>query len=119
MEIPVTTIPIVKLPFHFSYLLYLARHSERLMMSYLQVAMAACRVTRTEPSFLLHPLDIIGSDQVSELAFVPGMEIPSARKTELFVRALSAMQQHFDFMPMGEYARKVEGRGPIPARAAA
>ena len=45
--------------------------------------MLACRVTGTEPSFLLHPLDVIGGDQVPELDFFPGMDVPSERKTAL------------------------------------
>ncbi len=81
LEIPVTTMPVFKTPFHFSYLVFLAGFSETLMTAYLRVAILACRMTGTEPSFLLHPLDIIGGDQVPELAFFPGMDVPSARKT--------------------------------------
>jgi peptidoglycan/xylan/chitin deacetylase (PgdA/CDA1 family) len=38
LEIPVTTIPFIKTPFHLSYLLYLSRFSRKLMSSYLTVA---------------------------------------------------------------------------------
>ena len=58
LEIPVTTMPVLKAPFHLSYLLYMARVSERLMMSYLRTALAVCRASGVEPSFLLHPLDL-------------------------------------------------------------
>ncbi|HEY2896633.1 MAG TPA: polysaccharide deacetylase family protein [Gemmatimonadaceae bacterium] len=40
LEIPVTTIPGIKAPFHFSYLLFLARKSEALAFGYLRTALA-------------------------------------------------------------------------------
>ncbi len=65
LEIPVTTIPFFKTPFHLSYLLYLSRFSHRLMFSYLNTAIALCKLTKTAPSFLLHPLDLLGGDKIS------------------------------------------------------
>ncbi len=57
LEIPVTTMPVFKAPFHVSYLLYLRRFSRRLALSYFHFALAMCRATGTQPSLLLHPLD--------------------------------------------------------------
>ena len=67
LEIPVTTIPIIKTPFHLSYLLYLSRYSGTAMMAYLRTAIASCRLMGVEPSFLLHPLDLLGGDQAPAL----------------------------------------------------
>jgi hypothetical protein len=119
LEIPVTTMPVVKTPFHFSYLAYLSRVSEGLMMAYLKTALAACRATGTEPSFLLHPLDVLGGDQVKELEFFPGMDIPSSRKTELLVRVLETMREQFDLVPMGMHATSIRERSGLPVRRAA
>ena len=107
LEMPVTTLPIARTPFHFSYLAFLARFSEALMMAYLHTALTACRVTGTSPSFLLHPLDVIGGDQAPALAFFPGMEISSERKTQLLRRVLSALRKHYDLVPMGVHADSV------------
>ena len=109
LEIPVTTMPILKLPFHFSYLLYLSRISPFLMDRYLDTAMLLCRVTRTEPSFLLHPLDLIGGDQVPALKFFPGMDVSSEQKVELFERALGRAGQDLRIGPHG-------GTRPVSAR---
>ena len=87
------------------------------MMAYLHTALAFCRITCTEPSFLLHPLDVIGGDQVPELAFFPGMDMPSARKTALLQRVLTTLARHYDIVPMGEHARNIELRGRLPVRA--
>ena len=78
LEIPVSTIPILRLPFHFSYLHYLANINISLMKAYLQTAITFCKITNTEPSFLLHPLDLIGGDLIPELKFFPGMELSSS-----------------------------------------
>ena len=116
LEIPVTTMPGFKTPFHFSYLAYLARFSETLMKAYLRVALAACRLTGTQPSFLLHPLDVIGGDQAPELRFFPGMDIPSERKTRLLIDVLRIMQRHYELVPMSVHAADIRSRISLPAR---
>lgn len=118
LEIPVTTMPIFKTPFHFSYLVFLARYSEVLMKVYLRMALTMCRITGTEPSFLLHPLDVIGGDKIPELDFFPGMDVPSERKKELFVSVLTTIGRSFEFVPMGEHARQIVERGQLDLRTA-
>lgn len=110
LEIPVTTIPIIKTPFHNSYLLYLNRISLKVMISYLRVAIALCRTTRTEPSFLLHPLDLIGKDIAPELAFLPGMDLHSQRKAEIFEMVLKELAQHFKLVNMSCHAESLSRR---------
>jgi len=116
LEIPVTTVPLVKTPFHFSYLLYLARFSQKLMMAYLMTAVAACRVTNTAPSYLLHPLDIIGCDQLSELRFFPGMDVTGAEKTRTLERVLKVLSDHFELVTMGEHAARISQSGDLPVK---
>lgn len=104
LEIPVTTLPVVKTPFHLSYLLYLSRFSPLLMQCYLQTAILMCKITGTSPSFLLHPLDLIGGDQLSSLAFFPGMDLSSARKLEIFHMVIAALKRHFRLVNMSRHA---------------
>ena len=59
IEIPVTTMPIFRLPIHVSYLLYLARFSRGLALAYFRSALLLCRATGVAPSLLLHPLDLL------------------------------------------------------------
>ena len=105
LEIPVTTIPIIKTPFHLSYLIYLSGISLTLMSSYLSMATALCRITGTDLSFLLHPLDLIGGDQVPELAFFPGMDLPSQKKIEMFEKVLKVLAKHFTLVNMSTHAK--------------
>lgn len=110
LEIPVTTIPIFKIPMHVSYILYLSGYSKRIALRYWRMGLAFCRLTKTEPSLLLHPLDFLGCDDVSELAFFPGMNIESGRKLEIVSEILEIMRAHYTIVPMREYARAIMGR---------
>ncbi|MEO0895740.1 MAG: polysaccharide deacetylase family protein [Bacteroidota bacterium] len=107
LELPVTTIPGIKTPFHLSYLLFLSGFSDALMKTYLNTAIQACKMSGTEPSFLLHPLDLIGGDQVPELKFFPGMNISSDRKIEVFNKVMTALGKHFDLVNMSEHVRQI------------
>jgi hypothetical protein len=117
LEIPVTTIPVIKAPFHMSYLLYLSRFSTALMWAYLHGALAACRALGIEPCFLLHPLDLLGGDQVPQLSFFPGMDLPGPRKERLFTEVLGVLASRFELMTMGEQAAGLLAAGRLAQRA--
>lgn len=107
LEIPVTTIPLIKSPFHLSYLLYLSRYSTLLMLWYLHLSIGLCRISRTEPSFLLHPLDLLGGDQIPELSFFPGMDLTSTHKYSVFNRVLHTLSKHFQLVNMRTHAKEI------------
>ena len=107
LEIPVTTIPIIKTPFHLSYLIYLNRISGLLMIFYLNIAIRMCRMTATGPSFLLHPLDLLGGDLISELAFFPGMDVETAKKARIFKNVVNLLSMHFRLVNMSTHAKKL------------
>ncbi|MGN6298381.1 MAG: polysaccharide deacetylase family protein [Ginsengibacter sp.] len=102
-EIPVTTMPFFKLPFHLSYLIYLGNISIPLMNLYLNTAITMCKITKTPISFLLHPLDLIGGDQVSQLAFFPGMNVNSDKKVDVFKKVISQLQRHYEMVNMDKH----------------
>ncbi len=108
LEIPVTTFPFFKVPFHVSYLLYLATFSKTLASLYFKTAVRACKLTRTEPSLLLHPLDFLGADDVPELGFFPAMGKGGAWKVDLVTNYLREFQRHFNVLPMGEHAAAIQ-----------
>ncbi|HEY5408274.1 MAG TPA: polysaccharide deacetylase family protein [Ginsengibacter sp.] len=102
-EIPVTTMPVFKLPFHLSYLIYLGNISMPLMKLYLSTAINMCRITNTPISFLLHPLDLIGGDQIKELAFFPGMNVTSVKKVEIFKEVINSLKKHYEIVNMDKH----------------
>ncbi len=107
-EIPVTTMPIFKIPFHQSYLLYISNISTGLMKLYLRFSIYMCKITNTQPSYLLHPLDLMGKDLVPDLEFFPGMNIKSDRKLKIFKIAMKMMKKHFELQPMSEFSKRLK-----------
>ena len=94
-ELPVTTMPIARVPFHVSYLLYLSGFSAGLAEAYLKMALWACRSRGVGPSVLLHPLDLLGGDEVSALEFFPGMDLSGVEKRNRTARYLSLITAKF------------------------
>ncbi len=115
LEIPVTTMPIFRIPFHVSYILYLYRFSPFLALTYFRIAMILCQLTRTYPSLLLHPLDFLGGDDVKELSFFPAMNLRGEEKVRLVSDVLGIYSEYFTIVPMGEHARALAHEKNIPA----
>jgi peptidoglycan-N-acetylglucosamine deacetylase len=116
LEIPVTTMPVFKTPFHLSYLIYLSRFSEFLMAFYLNMAIQMCKMTGTRPSFLIHPLDLIGCDIIQELSFFPGMDVETAKKTNVFKKVISCLSNHFQLVNMSTNAKHEIGNANLKVR---
>lgn len=106
IELPVTTIPLLKTPFHMSYLFFLYEISPSLMRLYLKTAIHSCLATKTPPNFLLHPTDFVGDDKVPEMRYFPGMQIPSPTKIEVVNEVLQTFEKYFQFVPLIELAKR-------------
>jgi len=110
LEIPVTTLPGLRIPIHLSYVLYLASFSRVVARAYFATALRLCRAAHVEPSILLHPLDFLGAEDVPSLGFFPAMQMPAASKLELVEECLGRMQSHFDVRSLGEHAAAAASR---------
>ena len=115
-EIPVTTMPVFKLPFHLSYLIFLGNISMPLMKLYLNTAIRMCRLTRTPVSFLLHPLDLIGGDQIRDLAFFPGMNVSSDKKVEVFKNVIQTLKRHYNMVNMSIHWEFLQKNGKMKTK---
>ena len=107
VELPVTTMPLLRTPIHLSYLLYLSVFSRPLARAYFRLAVEACRLTRTPLSLLLHPLDFLGRDDRVGLDFFPGMNLTSTRKLAFTNEVLTMLTDRFDVKPLATCARFV------------
>lgn len=116
LEIPVTTMPLMRVPIHMSYLIYLASFSKTLFRAYLRASLMMCRASGVELSFLLHPLDFLGGDAVSELSFFPGMSRSTDDKLRLLDEALHAIASHFTPMTMIDHADRAMSNGKLQRR---
>jgi peptidoglycan/xylan/chitin deacetylase (PgdA/CDA1 family) len=108
IEIPVTTFPLLKIPIHFSYILYIATRSPALALAYFRTALGACRLAGIAPSLLLHPLDFLDVSDVPSLAFFPAMNLKREVKLAVLVEALEIYCATFDVVPVGEHAASAE-----------
>jgi peptidoglycan/xylan/chitin deacetylase (PgdA/CDA1 family) len=115
LEIPVTTMPGLRVPIHVSYLLYLQAIAPALALPYFRAALALCRLRGIQPSLLLHPLDFLGADDTRDLDFFPAMRLPSARKLELVGEAVAQLTSRFTVLTLEKYARTLAGR-TLPVR---
>ena len=102
IELPVTTMPILKTPIHLSYLLYLSSFSRHVAVAYFRTAVASCVLTRTPLFLLLHPLDFLGSDDHIGLNFFPGMNLSSGWKLAFVDEILRMLSHDFDVKSLGQ-----------------
>jgi peptidoglycan/xylan/chitin deacetylase (PgdA/CDA1 family) len=106
-EIPVTTMPIFRIPIHLSYVIYLSRFSRRLALWYFWLGVSLCRLTSTAPSILLHPLDFLGCEDDGDLRFFPGMDLDARYKMDIVDRALDMLARHYRLVPVGEHVQSI------------
>lgn len=107
LEIPVTTFPWLKFPFHLSYVLYLSTYSKALASLYFRMAVRACRMARFGPALLLHPLDFLSAEDVAGLEFFPGMRITTADKLARVESYLKRYSEGFEVLPMGAFTERL------------
>jgi peptidoglycan-N-acetylglucosamine deacetylase len=108
VEVPVTTLPLLRLPFHGTYLHFLADLSTAAAHCYFSAALALCRLRGVPPSFLLHATDFVGTDDVPGLDFLPGMKRSGAEKATFMTSVLAAYRRSFEVQPIGSFVTAVQ-----------
>lgn len=121
LELPVTVLPFARIPLHPSYLLYLAGVHPSLARGYFAGALRACRVAGVEPSILLHPLDLLGGDDLvglegqegADLGFFPAMGQQGADKVGLVGGFLDQLAESHQVVTMSDHVADLERRGGL------
>lgn len=114
IEIPVTTMPILKIPIHFSYILFTSMISPTLALTYFRTALWLCRLNRIQPSLLLHPTDFLGCDDVEDLSFFPAMTLPSDKKMLILSRVLRILSNQFTVLTLKQHAQEIAQTSDLP-----
>lgn len=104
VEVPVTTMPLFRLPVHMTYLMFLAQKSDFLAKLYWDTAITLCRARNVAPSLLLHPTDFLDEQDVPEMSFFPGMKLPATKKTALVEHTIRSLQRHWQPGTMSDHA---------------
>lgn len=109
LELPVTTLPLARIPLHMSYLQALAAWSPAVAGAYARLGLGMCRRFGVLTSFLLHPPDVLDVDDVPRLSYFPGMTQGWRAKVALVRRTLESMTDGFDVMTMARAAQRLRG----------
>lgn len=109
LELPVTTFPLLRTPFHMSYLHVLGSRSPALARTYFAAALRACRARGVAPSFLLHPTDVLDARDVPALAYFVGMSRPWPDKVAHVRETLERLTREYRVLPLGALARELDG----------
>lgn len=117
LELPVTTMPLTRLPVHWTYLFFLAARSPALARAYLATHLGLAARTGVTPVLLLHPTDVLGCDDAAAPSFMPGMSLPAASKRAFLETTLAACKARFELVPMGTFAGLAAARSPAPLSA--
>ncbi|MEM0911027.1 MAG: polysaccharide deacetylase family protein [Pseudomonadota bacterium] len=107
IEVPVTTFPILKTPIHLTYIHYLAERSENVAFAYFKTALFLCRKLRITPVILLHPLDFLAEDKVSELAGFPGFGKDTAKKAAFTENLLDIVNKSFQPTTLCQFVESI------------
>ncbi len=116
IELPVTTMPLFKIPFHLSYLLYLGVYSHLAARLFLLKALTVCRLAGVQPSMLMHPLDFLGADDCEALAFFPAMRLPGRVKRRRALQLIDSFRSRFTVLPIGRHVAALEAAGGLKSR---
>ncbi|HRH94717.1 MAG TPA: polysaccharide deacetylase family protein [Prosthecobacter sp.] len=116
VEVPVTTMPLLRLPMHTTYLMFLAQKSEGLARFYWNTAVTLCHVRGVAPSLLLHPTDFLDDRDVPEMSFFPGMKLAAEKKIALVEHTVRSLQRHWRPGTMSEHASSSVLPGTTSAR---
>ncbi len=116
MEVPVTTMPLLRLPMHTTYLMFLAQKSEWLAKFYWDTAVMLCRARGVAPSLLLHPTDFLDVKDVPAMSFFPGMKLQATKKIALVEHTIRSLQKHWQAGTMSEHAAAFASASPAQPR---
>lgn len=114
LEMPVTTLPLLRLPFHGTYLNYLADFSPALARSYFAAALRTCRLRGVSPSFLLHASDFLGGDDPISLEYLPGMKRGADEKNKFMMQILKSYSEVFRVRTIGAYVDELKHEHELP-----
>jgi hypothetical protein len=114
IEIPVTTMPIVRFPIHMSYLICLSVFSRSLAHSYFQLGLKLCRVREIQPSILLHPTDFLGCEDNCDIPFFPGMNLPWKEKLDFVGRIIRTLCAEFNVLTLRQHVEEVAQASSLP-----
>ena len=104
LEIPVTTMPLFRVPIHFSYLLFLRQFSRAAAWAYWQMAMRAVPAGRRRAVAALASARFSRRRRRAGPGVFPGDAMRGAEKVTFVRSVLTDFAKRFDVAPLGRHA---------------
>jgi len=117
VEVPLTTLPLLRLPIHGTYLNQLADVAPGLAQAYFRTALGLCRLRGVRPSFLLHATDFLGADDCPGFDYLPGMKRAGEEKREFMTAVLARYAAAFTVHPIGAFVDALANSEQLPRTA--
>jgi len=114
VEVPVTTLPGLRIPIHGTYLQHLADSSTIAARAYAFAIVTSCRLARVAPHYLLHATDFIGCDDALESGFLPGMRRGWQAKVALLDVLVGRLRASFELMPIDAFVSRLQAGRDLP-----
>jgi peptidoglycan-N-acetylglucosamine deacetylase len=113
LEIPISTVPGLRFPFHLSHLMWLYSVSPFLAKNYFKLSINLCNLRGIQPSFLLHPLDFLGKENCPKLSFFPGMDLTQKDKLAFIDFCFQELSKLFEIVPMSTFAQEIKKQNAL------
>lgn len=114
IEVPVTTLPGLRIPIHATYLQHLADSSTFAARAFAFTLVEWCRRARVAPHYLLHATDFIGCDDGFDSAFLPGMRRRWQAKVALLDLLVDRLRASFELMPIDAFVSGLAASKNMP-----
>lgn len=116
IEVPVSTLPMLRLPVHWTYVNFLAEFSPHCALAYVSMHVALCRARSVAPVLLIHATDVIGADDDDCPRFMPGMRLTAKEKVGLLRSGLARYCANFDLGTIGTLVAHISRAGQLVSR---
>lgn len=105
-ETPVSFFPLLKLPFHFSYILALQERSIFASRLYYNSAITYTSILNRPLLYLFHGLELVDPNLIKKIKFQPGTSIPLKQKIHGVKSILESIQSMFNIICLKDYLKK-------------
>lgn len=104
-EIPVSTMPIVRLPFHGSYVMVLSKLSPRMALCYWMLGFKWHLQKKQPYTFVIHPLELTCMAHDDRLAAQIGYDIKIEEKTKIYREIFAVLQNNTEVVTTEHFVR--------------
>lgn len=112
-EIPVSTTPLLRLPFHGSYIMVLSKFYFQLGLWYWRAGFNWYRQHNCPYVFVIHPLELTDIADDSRLKAQIGYDIPIKDKLSIYREIFSTLKEQSETLTTSHFVQRFRSRGDL------